>query len=257
MLLQEYYGIQEWDIPDGFLCPPIPGRADYVHSLADLLAVNFKARGQLGLDEAEPRGQKVRVLDIGTGASAIYPLIGVGEYDWSFVGSDVNPEAIASAQQILGANPKFKQHIELRLQIESTRLLQGIIQPGEQFEATMSNPPFHASAFEAAQVNQRKWKNLGKTPVANFGGQHPELWVEGGEVAFIQRHIRESVEFSKQVLWFTSLVSKESSLKPLYQALSDVKVLEYRVMDMAQGQKRSRVLAWTFLGGKYSKWKKG
>ena len=37
-LLLKYYNVKEWDIPEGNLCPPIPGRADYVHYLADLLA---------------------------------------------------------------------------------------------------------------------------------------------------------------------------------------------------------------------------
>ena len=67
-LLAQYYGIRHWDIPDGYLCPPIPGRADYLHNLADLLASDND--GQI------PHGEKVRALDIGVGANCIYPLIG-------------------------------------------------------------------------------------------------------------------------------------------------------------------------------------
>ena len=37
-LLLEAYGIADWDIPAGYLCPPVPGRSDYVHHVADLLA---------------------------------------------------------------------------------------------------------------------------------------------------------------------------------------------------------------------------
>ena len=37
-LLVHHYGISGWDIPAGYLCPPIPGRADYIHHVADLLA---------------------------------------------------------------------------------------------------------------------------------------------------------------------------------------------------------------------------
>ena len=36
-LLISYYGIRYWDIPKNYLCPPIPGRADYVHYIADLI----------------------------------------------------------------------------------------------------------------------------------------------------------------------------------------------------------------------------
>jgi 23S rRNA (adenine1618-N6)-methyltransferase len=67
-LLKAFYGIAHWDIPADYLCPPVPGRADYVHFLADLLAsVN---------DGKIPRGSIVRVLDIGMGANCVYPLIG-------------------------------------------------------------------------------------------------------------------------------------------------------------------------------------
>jgi hypothetical protein len=71
-LLRSQYGIVHWDIPPGYLCPPVPGRADYVHGLADLLATDH--------DGVVPRGAAVRVLDIGVGASCIYPLIGNREY---------------------------------------------------------------------------------------------------------------------------------------------------------------------------------
>lgn len=36
-LLKQFYGVYTWDIPHQYLCPPIPGRADYIHYLADLL----------------------------------------------------------------------------------------------------------------------------------------------------------------------------------------------------------------------------
>ena len=36
-LLISYYGIRYWDIPKQYLCPPIPGRADYIHYIADLI----------------------------------------------------------------------------------------------------------------------------------------------------------------------------------------------------------------------------
>ena len=37
-LLSTHYEIGFWDIPASYLCPPIPGRGDYIHYLADLLA---------------------------------------------------------------------------------------------------------------------------------------------------------------------------------------------------------------------------
>jgi len=87
-LLQHFYGIKNWDIPDFNLCPPIPGRADYVHYLADLLAETFSTI---------PEGSSVKGLDIGTGANLVYPLIAHQSYGWKMVGTDVNLDSVINA----------------------------------------------------------------------------------------------------------------------------------------------------------------
>ena len=92
-LLIHFYAVESWDIPEGFLCPPIPGRSDYIHIVADLLS---------GGDETKiPTGKKVKCLDIGTGANCVYPIIGVSEYDWNFIGSDIDPVSVDWAKGIL------------------------------------------------------------------------------------------------------------------------------------------------------------
>lgn len=89
-LLAHFYAVANWDIPDGFLCPPVPGRADYIHHLADLLA---EASGTIPVNAS--------ILDIGVGANCIYPLIGVHEYGWRFTGSETSSQALSSAQAII------------------------------------------------------------------------------------------------------------------------------------------------------------
>lgn len=243
-LLAHFYDIQSWDIPPGYLCPPIPGRADYVHCLADLLAT-----GNAG---SIPRGASIRVLDIGVGASCIYPILGNREYGWRFIGSDIDARALASAQRILDANPHLGMAIELRLQHEPSRIFGGILKTGEGIDVCLCNPPFHESLRQAREGTERKWRNLGRAaegekPVLNFGGQGRELWCEGGESAFVTRMIEESAAIPTQCLWFTALVSKSSSLPGIRTALKRAGVRESRVIEMAQGQKQSRLVAWTFL----------
>ncbi|AXA65812.1 23S rRNA (adenine(1618)-N(6))-methyltransferase [Pseudomonas oryzihabitans] len=242
-LLALHHGVRDWDIPADFLCPPIPGRADYLHHLADLLAE--------GNGGKIPRGATTRLLDVGTGANGGYPLIGFKEYGWHFVGSDIAPAALAAFGRTLAANADCAAAIELRRQPDPQAIFAGIIQPGERYAATLCNPPFHASPDDAVRGSRRKWKNLGKTtgkqvPLLNFGGQAAELWCPGGEAAFIDRMIRESRAFARQVGWFTCLVSKASNLPPLQAALRREQVSESRVVAMAQGQKQSRFLAWRF-----------
>lgn len=241
-LLQEGYGIRDWDLPAGFLCPPIPGRADYLHHLADLLA------GDLG--GGLPRGAGIRVLDIGVGASAIYPLLGHRAYGWRFVGSDLDPGALAAAARILKANPGLEQAILLRRQGDPAAAFAGILRPGEAFDLTLCNPPFHASPQEAAAAARQKWRNLGRPAEGtgrNFGGRGAELWCEGGEAGFILRMVAESAGFPDRVRWFTTLVSRAATLPAVHRALRRAGALEVLTVPMAQGQKQSRFVAWTFL----------
>jgi len=243
-LLNVVYGIKEWDIPAQYLCPPIPGRADHLHYLADLLA---DCNGGV-----VPRGESVRVFDIGVGANCIYPLIGRHEYGWQFVGTDIDAAAIANAQRIVDANG-LSDAITLRLQTLPEVVFRGVVKPDEVFDLSMCNPPFHASLAEARSGTQRKWKNLGvesnkkKVPVLNFGGQSVELCCAGGEEAFVCRMIKESARLPGSCLWFTTLISKSSSLPAVYRAIKYVGAVENRTIEMAQGQKQSRIVAWTFL----------
>ena len=234
-ILKVFYDIT-WDIPEPFLCPPIPGRADYIHYIADLLGVY---NGGI-----IPRGKKVFILDIGVGANCIYPLIGNREYGWSFVGTDIDPAAISIANAIIKQND-LTEAIEIRLQKSSSNIFKGILSDDFQFDLSMCNPPFHATLSEARAGTKRKWKNLKiKTHALNFGGQSNELWCPGGETTFIKRMIEESINVKCK--WFTTLVSKASSLSNIYTALEKIGAAEVRTINMGQGQKKSRIVAWTF-----------
>ena len=286
-LLKSFYNII-WDIPDSFLCPPIPNRADYIHSIADLLSSNT------GI---VPRGKKTSVLDIGVGANCIYPLIGHQEYGWSFIGTDIDPLALSIANEIITQNG-LKDSIEIRLQKSPSNIFEGILEDCI-FDVSMCNPPFHTSQSEANAGTKRKWKNLyrtrsqtwnferakiariddrklvhisnidrftsvdsnelsrdskskfqaeygihKKTSLLNFGGKSNELWCPGGEVSFIKQMIKESVRVKCN--WFTSLVSKEDNLPAIYRALEKIKASEVRTINLGQGQKKSRIIAWKF-----------
>ncbi|MEZ7837240.1 MAG: 23S rRNA (adenine(1618)-N(6))-methyltransferase RlmF [Flavobacteriales bacterium] len=242
-LLNHYYGIKNWEFPDENLCPPIPGRADYIHHIADLLGEN-----NLG---TIPTGDKIICLDIGIGASCIYPIIGVTEYDWRFIGSDIDPKAIASAQNIIDSNSAIKNKIECRLQKKSKDVLHSIISKKDKIDLIICNPPFHSSLAEAQKGSRRKIRNLSgknmKTPQLNFSGISSELICEGGEYQFIQNMIGESKAFSKNGYWFSTLVSKQSNLKGIYKMLENIEANQITTIPLGTGNKSSRIVAWTFL----------
>lgn len=241
-LLVSHYDIQNWDIPNNSLCPPIPGRADYIHYIADLLATSNNG--------IIPEGETVQGLDIGIGANCIYPVIGNSVYGWSFVGTDIDATALENCSKIIEDNPRLIDAISLQQQTDSRLIFKNIITPEDKFTFTICNPPFHASQEEATKATIRKINNLENTkttkPILNFGGQNAELWCEGGELGFVTQMIYESVKYPMQCLWFTTLVSKKENLSSLYKTLNKVSAVEVKTIDMAQGQKTSRIVAWTF-----------
>ena len=245
-LLKCHYQISFWDIPDGYLCPPIPGRVDYLHHLKDLLSQTP--------NQFLPQNNAINVLDIGTGASCIYPILGQREYDWHFVASDIDPVSIKVAKHIVLANKGLENSVHCRLQTNENHIFSGIINDDEFYHLTLCNPPFHKSIADASEGTSRKWQNLNKIKsvgetqltTLNFGGQKAELWCNGGELAFIGKMIKESKQYHHQVLWFTCLVSKKQHLSKLKLLLKKAKARHIKVINMAQGQKISRFIAWSF-----------
>lgn len=233
-LIKTFYNVDNWDIPKGFLCPPIPGRADYIHYIKDLIG----------------NKKKVTVLDIGTGANCIYPIIGSQSYGWNYIGSDIDPKSIENAQKIIDTNDNLKNKIKLRLQKDKNHIFVGIIGKNDKFDLTMCNPPFHASLEDALKANKRKVDNLNKgnkdiKKGLNFGGQKAELWCPGGERLFLKKMAKESAIFASQVNYFTSLISNKDNIKPTIKVLEKLGA-KCKILEMSQGQKISRVLAWTF-----------
>ena len=242
-LLKYFYDIDNWNIPRNYLCPPIPGRADYIHYIADLLGSSNNGK--------IPEGSRIRCLDIGVGANCVYPIIGNKEYGWSFTGADIDPVSIRSANKIIESNSFLKGKIELRLQPDPKDIFFGIIQNDELFDVSICNPPFHSSLAEAQSGTLRKLSNLNNEkitrPVMNFGGKGSELWCKGGEEKFIRDMIRQSRLLAASCYWFSTSVSKQSHLKSIYEALKKAEAVEVRTIPMGQGNKSGRIIAWTFL----------
>jgi 23S rRNA (adenine1618-N6)-methyltransferase len=228
-LLFTYDALSVWNFPEGNLCPPIPGRLDYVHYLAELISSE----------------ENVKILDIGTGASCIYPLLGVAEYNWSFVAADIDVDSLDAAQDIVDDNG-LKSKIELRQQLDENQILKGILKDSDSFTATMCNPPFYKSAEEAQGANRRKSRNLGNNTVRNFAGNNNELWYVGGEKAFLHNYLYESSLYKKSSIWFTSLVSKKENIKNLEASSKKLGAIDFKVIPMTQGNKVTRIAAWRF-----------
>lgn len=235
-LLFKYYKLKFWEFPADNLCPPIPGRVDYIHYLADLLK-------ESGISE------NANVLDIGTGANCIYPLLGNAEYGWKFIGTDIDAKSLEVAKLIIKEN-ELEQSIKLLKQAHSTQVLKGILTDTDKFSAAMCNPPFYGSQEEAMMANTRKLTGLGNendSNLRNFGGKQQELWYNGGEKAFLHTYLYESSMFKTQCFWYSSLVSKKENVAGMCDSLKKLKAMDIKIIPMHQGNKITRIVAWTFL----------
>ncbi|NJB82523.1 23S rRNA (adenine1618-N6)-methyltransferase [Wenyingzhuangia aestuarii] len=230
-LLKQHYQLSFWDIPENNLCPPIPGRLDYLLHVHDLLA---------------PK-KEVSLLDIGTGANLIYPILGTCHFNWKCTASEVDKDSVNNALNIIEQNPLLTS-IDIRHQQFKNSILDNIIQPNDFFDVVVCNPPFFKNSFDADQKNKRKVKNLKleETETLNFGGRSNELWYKGGEEAFVKNMALESEKYKSQVTWFTSLVSQKENLKNIKRAVNKTHPTEVKIVDMEQGNKKSRFIAWRF-----------
>ena len=234
-LLKKHYGINFWEFPEDNLCPAIPGRVDYIHHIADVLK-SSKIEGNIS------------VLDIGTGASCIYPLLGIAEYNWTFVGTDIDENSLKNAQNIIDKNTLNKV-ISLRYQNDSSQVFKGILNAEDKFSVSICNPPFFKSEREAIEATTRKLKGLNRevdNVIRNFSGTKHELWYKGGEKAFIHNYLYESSIYKNQCDWFTTLVSKKDLVKGIRVSLKKLGATKTLVINMEQGNKQSRIVAWTF-----------
>ena len=228
-LLFSYDKLNLWNFSDENLCPPIPGRLDYIHHLSDLLSEE----------------KDIKILDIGTGATCIYPLLGVAEFNWNFIATDIDLDSLDSAQDIIDDNT-LDANIKLRQQFDEQQILKGILEEDDFFSATMCNPPFYKSAEEARGANRRKSRNLGNNAVRNFSGNNNELWYKGGEKVFLHNYLYESSLFSNKSKWFTSLVSKKENVESLQNSATKLGAEEFKVINMNQGNKVTRIVCWRF-----------
>ena len=232
-MLMANFGIKHWDIPQDYLIPGVPMRAEYIYRMASFLK-------EKGIEK------DIRAVDIGTGANLVYPIIGHKSLGWKFIASEVDPRSVEIASAIAKFNGMQKSVVVIQ-QSHASRYFQNILKHGQEYTVSLCNPPFHASATEAREEAMRKQQNLDYiNKQLNFGGTASELWVNGGERSFIERMIEESVSFAHQIKFFSTLVSKKENLSPFIQKLKSAKIAQSWIINMDHGHKKSRILIWTF-----------
>ncbi|CAD5227812.1 unnamed protein product [Bursaphelenchus okinawaensis] len=222
----------------GSLIPRIPQRLNYLLLIDDILRAN-------GITE------NVTGLDIGTGASCIYPLIGAKLLRYRFIATDVDEKSVEWACQQTKKNFKYD---EIRiLLIENEKFFEEPLKQVDKLDFCMCNPPF----FYESEGNLKFERNSEGTytntveptvsaPRSITVAKGNELMTSGGEVQFVKAIVDESVLFKDKVKVFTSMVGKISSIKVLTACLKDVGCKTIGISRLSQGNTQRGVLIWSF-----------
>ncbi|KAI1123449.1 hypothetical protein F5Y10DRAFT_54032 [Nemania abortiva] len=237
-LLLDHFGLRV-ELPADRLCPPVPSRHNYILWLKDLMDSTSSSY----TDEYEP-GRRVTGLDIGTGASLIYPLLGCTQRPaWHFIATDIDAQSLTSARMNARQN-----NLESRIRIVGRTASDRLIPLDElglgAVDFAMTNPPFYASDTELLDLAARK----SQPPHSACTGAPVEMACEGGEVGFVKRMIEESLALRGRVQWYTAMLGKQSSLEVLIEVLRSRRINNFAVTTFIQGSKTRRwALGWSFI----------
>uniref|UniRef100_A0A3B0N6M7 U6 small nuclear RNA (adenine-(43)-N(6))-methyltransferase n=1 Tax=Theileria annulata TaxID=5874 RepID=A0A3B0N6M7_THEAN len=227
-----------------YLAPCVPNRLSYIRAISSLLCLknnesHISDIEAHNINSDEQLKLNIIVLDIGTGASCIYPLIGTSENSWNFIGTDIDNLTLELARENVEIN-HLEDRINLRLQRTPTLIFNSILYSHELVAMTMCNPPFHSS-LEMTNLNPRTFStgterelvfsipedtnlsteqsymdNIECIGNSTVTGQLKFMLTEKhGDLAFIEIMLQESKLYCHNIVWFTTLVPRMSTLKKI------------------------------------------
>lgn len=227
-LLKEDFGLTI-EIPLERLIPTVPLRLNYIHWVEDL---------------TDGQKQLRRGIDIGTGASCIYPLLGATMNGWYFLATEVDDICFDYAKKNVEQN-NMSELIKVVKVPQKTLLMDALKEETEiVYDFCMCNPPFFANQMEAKGVNSRNSRRPPPSSV-NTGGV-TEIMAEGGELEFVKRIIHDSLQLKKRLRWYSCMLGKKCSLAPLKEELRKQGVPKVTYTEFCQGRTMRWALAWSF-----------
>uniref|UniRef100_A0A667X0E6 U6 small nuclear RNA (adenine-(43)-N(6))-methyltransferase n=1 Tax=Myripristis murdjan TaxID=586833 RepID=A0A667X0E6_9TELE len=227
-LLKEDFGLTI-EIPLERLIPTVPLRLNYIHWVEDLI---------------DGQGQPRKGIDIGTGASCIYPLLGATMNGWYFLATEVDDICFDYATKNVEQN-NLSDLIKVVKVPQKTLLMDALKEETAiVYDFCMCNPPFFANQLEAKGVNSRNSRRPPPSSV-NTGGV-TEIMAEGGELEFVKRIIHDSLQLKKRLRWYSCMLGKKCSLAPLKEELRKQGVPKVTHTEFCQGRTMRWALAWSF-----------
>ncbi|KAJ3641083.1 hypothetical protein Zmor_027604 [Zophobas morio] len=228
-LLKKDFGL-DIQIPLNKLIPTVPLRLNYILWIEDLLSV-------------ADRTDNIKGIDIGTGASCVYPTIAAKKNQWTMLATEIDPESIKFATENVKRNSL--QNLVTVIQVKDTLLNEAVDQHPHEYDFCMCNPPFFSTTQELHPFFKARKQNR-PHPRNAFCASVDEVVAKGGEVDYISRLINESKTLDTQIKIYSSMVGHKSTLPPLKKLLREVEVVSFKQTEFCQGHTTRWGLAWTF-----------
>ncbi|GAA6055031.1 hypothetical protein JCM3770_006703 [Rhodotorula araucariae] len=252
-LLQRDFALS-LDLPEDRLCPAVPSRLEYVLFVLQLALLTSDK-------PANSTPPSLVGLDIGTGASAIYPLLAVRTLEPSseasssrntypssssfvtMLATDIDAHSLEYARRNVTQTGLSGRISVFEAEPEGALFPQKVLDSFDSIDFMMCNPPFYSSQDEIDATLAAKELE----PFAKCTGAENEMVTPGGEVAFVSRMVEESHKLGKdKIRWFTSLLGKHSSIGPLVELLKAKQILNYHVHALPpHGHTVRWVLSWS------------
>lgn len=235
-LLHRYFQ-KRINIPTDRMIPAVPQRLNYICWIEDLVK----------LVEIQSPDVNVLGIDIGTGASCIFPILSCHRNPtWSFIGVEADTKSYAVALENVQKNFMDDRISMIKITTEDT--LNDILCLSHQpITFIMCNPPFFEEEYGVTlEINS------GQRPKSSSNTSNKiESVVSGGEIAFVGHMLEQSRHLKEEVTIYTSMLGKKQSLTHFKQTLSSLNEdnLSWTWAELCQGKTIRYAIAWSFKPG--------
>lgn len=234
-LLHRYFQ-KRITLPPDRMIPAVPQRLNYICWIEDLVK----------LIEAQTSDLNVMGIDIGTGASCIFPILSCHRNPtWSFIGVEADAKSFSVALENVQKNFMDERIRMIKISTEDT-LNDILCLSTYPVTFIMCNPPFFEEEYGVTlELNSGRPKSSANT------SDKVESVTSGGEIAFVGHMLEQSRHLKEEVTIYTSMLGRKQSLTHFKQTLSSLNEdnLSWTWAELCQGKTIRYAIAWSFKPG--------
>lgn len=268
LIVKEYFLVSNYKLNRKKLCPRVTNRLEYLKKVEQYLMDGLKivkCKKSNFIEKPIEKEEKRWIIDIGTGSSLIYPIIGMKMNDRNhFIVTEIDPESILDIKKHINSNNNFENRIFLIEMKENEDLipLNKIIELKKKIGISsisylICNPPFYSNEIDYNNRSFKK-KKLKKNELIISKSEcfyNKENFDDGGELLFVKQIIQQSLSiqtsFDNEIksiffnTWFTSQIGIYDNYKKLLSYFKEIGIKNFTSFTIDFQTKRW-VISWSF-----------